>query len=75
VVASASDDGTVCLWDSASGELMTRLPGHEHPIMRVSFSLDGSLLATGDKSGTVLLWDLLPVMETNEEGKKQCSIQ
>lgn len=43
---------------------------------RIAFTNDGSLLASGCKDGTVLVWDLLPVMdEDSETGKKGCVLQ
>jgi hypothetical protein len=57
-LASASSDGTVRLWDTA-----TRAPagpplrGHRGPVAGVAFSPDGRRLASASWDGTVRLWD------------------
>jgi len=45
-------------------------------VQKISFTPDGSLLASGCKHGIVLVWDLLPVMDEDlSTGKKGCSLQ
>src|SRR5205085_2517330 len=46
VVASASDDHTVRIWEPASGRLLQTLK-HEDEVGPVAFSPDGTVLATG----------------------------
>lgn len=61
LLASGSDDGTLRLWDVASG-----LPtivcepsmGSRNRIRCVCFSPDGALVATGSDDGAVRLWDV-----------------
>ncbi len=48
------------LWDVASGENIATLRGHPTDIQSLSFSPDGTLLATGSFECTTLLWDLKP---------------
>jgi WD40 repeat protein len=58
-IASASGDGTVGLWDMATGEaLHAPLTGHTGAVYSVAFSPDGRYLASGDFAGQVLLWDV-----------------
>jgi len=58
VLASGSDDGTVRLWDVASGRQIGRpLNGHSGAYS-VAFSPDGKILASGKEDGTVRLWDV-----------------
>ena len=57
LVASASDDGTVMLWDSATGAALRRLKGHSDCVNAVAFSPDGRLVASASDDATVRLWD------------------
>src|SRR5215207_5270318 len=59
LLASASLDGTVRLWDVASGKPYGEpLTGHEDTVYSVAFSPDGKLLASAGEDGTVRLWDI-----------------
>ena len=56
LLASVGDDGTVRLWDPATGPAAT-LHGHDDEVRTVVFSPDGHLLASASFDGTVRLWD------------------
>jgi WD40 repeat protein len=56
-LASAGNDGTVRLWDPASGDEQLRLTGHGEWVRAVAFSPDGTRLASAANDGIVLLWD------------------
>ncbi|MEV0418629.1 nSTAND1 domain-containing NTPase [Streptosporangium canum] len=56
-LASGGDDGTVRLWETASGREMAQLPGHTGWVFSVAFTPDGRTLASGGDDGTVRLWD------------------
>lgn len=49
---------TICLWQVETGEKITTFWGHTSDIQTLSFSPDGTLLASGSFDGTTLLWDL-----------------
>ena len=49
LLATGSYDGTVILWDAASGAMLRRLSGHElGENVFVAFSSDGQMLASAD---------------------------
>jgi len=61
-LASAGYDGTVRLWDTASGEAGPVLHGHEGVVMSCAFAPAADAqgrqwLASAGKDGTVRLWD------------------
>src|SRR5947209_5990854 len=51
LLASASWDHTVRLWDAASGREKAVLEGHTAPVLSLAFSPDGKLLASTDRNG------------------------
>ena len=57
-LASASKDGTVGLWNAASGELERTLRGHGQSVNSVSYSSDGRRVVTSGADGTVRVWSL-----------------
>jgi WD40 repeat protein len=59
LLASASGDGTVRVWDVTSGTERVRLSGHDGSVLSVVFSPDGTRLASGGEDGTVRVWDAL----------------
>src|SRR6266480_1224519 len=57
LLASASYDKTVRLWDAATGAARQTLEGHSSSVWAVAFSRDGKLLASASYDNTVRLWD------------------
>ena len=57
-LASASQDGTVKLWDGATRENIATLKGHTDMVFSVVFSPDGTRLASASRDSTVKLWDV-----------------
>ena len=57
LLASASDDQTIRLWNPSTGQEIQKLEGHTNGIYAVAFSQDGSLLASASWDETVRLWN------------------
>lgn len=57
VLASASYDGKVRLWDVATGNLLHRLGGHDPYPTSLAVSPDGKVVAAGGSPNTIILWD------------------
>ncbi len=57
LVASASDDHTVKLWNSQNNT-STTLTGHIDKVNAVTFSPDGKLLASGSDDRSIKIWDV-----------------
>ena len=57
LLASASNDKTVRLWDPAAGTLQSTLKGHSGKVSAVAFTSNSKLLASASNDKTVRLWD------------------
>jgi WD40 repeat protein len=66
LVASVGDDMVCRLWDAESGKLLHELIGHDKLIPQTfasklyccRFSVDGKYLASGDQTGTAIVWEV-----------------
>jgi WD40 repeat protein len=56
-VVSGTWDGTVRVWDAASGAELACLSGHESAVSSVAFSPDGKRIVSGSWDDTARVWD------------------
>ncbi|MGI9371657.1 MAG: c-type cytochrome [Hyphomicrobiales bacterium] len=55
---SASDDGTLGVWDLQTGELIKRFEGHSHKVVKVTVNQAGTMAVSAAWDRTARLWDL-----------------
>ncbi len=58
LVATASPDATVKVWDARTGECRATLEGHSHWISAVAFVMDNKRVITCSLDNTVKVWDV-----------------
>ena len=64
-LASGSYDGTVRLWDVATGREQAVLRGHTGWVLAVAFAPDGRAVASGGNDQIVRFWDVATGHESN----------
>ena len=57
-LVSSGSDGTVRIWDVATGEQRAVLAGHSGPVRAVAVAPDGQWLVSGGSDRTVRIWDV-----------------
>jgi hypothetical protein len=57
LLASADSDGTIILWNVASGQIDRKADGYDS-VSALAFSQDGGTLAVGSNNATVELWNI-----------------
>ena len=67
-IAAGDENGTVRLWDTSSGEVLSTFIAYPHSLWReligrgsvdaIAFSPDGSMIAAGGESSKVHIWDV-----------------
>lgn len=57
-VGGTGKEKAIYIWDITSQTLVATLKGHEHTISKLEFSPDDTILASGDASGKILLWNM-----------------
>ncbi|TGO06864.1 hypothetical protein BTUL_0433g00010 [Botrytis tulipae] len=57
LLASASRDHTIKIWDATTGILQQTLEGHSDSVRSIAFSADSKLLASASRDHTIKIWD------------------
>ena len=57
-VATGYVDGSIALWDLATGDRRVELSGHGGLVYSLDYSPDGTRLVSGSRDGTLQLWDV-----------------
>ncbi|TIB42686.1 hypothetical protein E3P86_00254 [Wallemia ichthyophaga] len=58
LIASASFDNGIKLWDGRTGKFVASLRGHVAPVYRIAWSADSRMLISASKDSTLKIWDL-----------------
>ena len=58
IIASASEDRSIMIWDAETGDLVHNLNDHSGCVTCISFNSSGSVLASGSTDKTVRFWDI-----------------
>ncbi|KAI0010759.1 hypothetical protein F4779DRAFT_616195 [Xylariaceae sp. FL0662B] len=62
MIASASSDGVICLWDGRTGaRSYTGSSAHTHPITSLVFSREDTHLVSGSIDHIAFIWDVTPM--------------
>lgn len=59
IIATASWDKTIKLWDTKTGKLVATLAGHQDGVNTIAFTADGRTLVSGSEDKTIKIWNVL----------------
>ncbi|KAF7244504.1 hypothetical protein EYD10_09484, partial [Varanus komodoensis] len=57
IIASASFDKSIKLWDGKTGKFLASLRGHVSAVYQIAWSADSRLLVSGSSDSTLKVWD------------------
>jgi WD40 repeat protein len=58
LLASAGDDQTIRLWDPCARQELASLQSRRDGLLALTFSPDGTLLASGGRAGSLIVWNV-----------------
>ncbi|CAK9829846.1 Notchless protein homolog 1 [Anthophora retusa] len=58
IIASASFDKSIKLWEASTGKYITSLRGHVQAVYSISWSADSRLLVSGSADSTLKVWNI-----------------
>lgn len=58
LIASASFDKSIRIWDALTGKFILRLLGHVQSVYQICWSADSRMIASASKDSTIKLWNL-----------------
>jgi len=58
ILATASKDSSIKLWESESGEIEKTLKGHTKKINSIDFNRMGTMLASCSQDSTIKIWNM-----------------
>ncbi|VDN96737.1 unnamed protein product [Rodentolepis nana] len=73
LIASASFDHSVKIWDGLTGQFLATMFGHVQDVYLVTWSSDSRLLVSGSKDSTLKLWTMAEVRRWGQEASVQMS--
>jgi U3 small nucleolar RNA-associated protein 12 len=59
VFAVGYADGSIRLWESATGNVLVRFNGHKKSVTALSFDTQGIRLASGSQDTDIIVWDII----------------
>lgn len=63
-LVSGSEDLTLKIWDTATGNVLRTLSGHDQEVLAAAISPDGTRIASGGADRTVRVWDVVTGQST-----------
>ena len=73
-VVSGSWDGTIWIWDTETGGIISTFQGHTRPVTSVAFSVDGRQIISVSSDYVIRLWDAHRQQEADEPTFRDDSI-